>query len=80
VKFSASPNALVFSKADMERLFLTYNADLLAVVAPQLEPELKQQLAQRTFSEQAKGILKRVLAGRRPASSTCSQKLHAGRD
>jgi len=27
-------------------------------VAPQLEAELSEQLAQKTFSEQAKGILK----------------------
>src|SRR6266699_4600079 len=49
VKFKANQNALVFSKADMELPFVTYNADLLAIVAPQLEAELTQQLAQKTF-------------------------------
>src|SRR5207245_4346657 len=43
VKFKANQNALVFSKADMELPFVTYNADLLAIVAPQLEAELTQQ-------------------------------------
>jgi len=42
---------------------VTHNADLLATVAPQLEAELAQQLAQKTFGEQGKGILKQSLAG-----------------
>jgi len=48
VKFKAARNVLVFSKADMDGPFLTYNPDLLAAVAPQLEAELKQQLAEQT--------------------------------
>jgi len=63
VKFKSNQNALIFSKADIELPFITYNPDLLATVAPQLEAELAEQLAQRNFSEQAKGILKRLLAG-----------------
>src|SRR5262245_42618566 len=35
VKFRARENALVFSKADIDRPFLTHNPDLLAMVAPQ---------------------------------------------
>src|SRR5258707_2599525 len=34
--------------------FITYNSDLLATVAPQLEAELAEQLAQRNFSEDRK--------------------------
>jgi hypothetical protein len=66
VKFKTPRNALVFSKADMDGPFLTYNADLLAMVAPQLEAELRQQLAEKNLREQVKGVLKRLLAGRRP--------------
>src|SRR6266700_2250517 len=60
VKFRADRNALVFNRADMELPFVTHNADLLGVVAPQLEAELSEQLAHKTFSEQAKGILKHL--------------------
>src|SRR5882724_4602615 len=67
VKFDARQNALVFSKADIDRPFLTHNADLLAMVAPQLEAELTRQLAQKTTSEQVKGIVKKLLAGERTA-------------
>src|SRR6266567_9045473 len=76
VKFKTNQNALIFSRADMELPFVTYNADLLAAVAPQLEAELREQLAQKTFSEQAKGILKRLLAGQRPGIDDLARELH----
>jgi hypothetical protein len=43
VKFKCSQNVLIFSRADMGLPFVTYNADLLATVAPQLEAELVQR-------------------------------------
>jgi AraC-like DNA-binding protein len=76
VKFKATQNALIFSKSDMDLSFVTYNADLLATVAPQLEAELSEQLAQKTFSEQAKGILKQLLAGQRPGIQDLATELH----
>jgi AraC-like DNA-binding protein len=76
VKFKATQNALVFSKSDKDLPFVTYNADLLATVAPQLEAELTQQLAQKTFREQAKGILKQLLAGQRPGIQDLARELH----
>lgn len=76
IKFKASQNALIFSKADIELPFVTYNADLLATVAPQLEAELAEQLAQTTFREQAKGILKQLLAGQRPGIQDLARELH----
>lgn len=76
VKFKATQNALIFSKSDMDLPFVTYNADLLATVAPQLEAELSEQLAQKTFREQAKGILKQLLAGQRPGIEDLARELH----
>ena len=76
IKFKATQNALLFNKSDMDLPFVTYNADLLATVAPQLEAELAQQLAQKTFSEQAKGILKQLLAGQRPGIQDLARELH----
>jgi AraC-like DNA-binding protein len=66
VKFGARCNLLVFDKADVDRPFLTHNAELLALVAPQLDYELTLQLAQKSLSEQVKGIVKKLLAGQRP--------------
>jgi AraC-like DNA-binding protein len=67
---------LIFSKADMDLPFVTNNVELLAIVAPQLEGELAEQLAQETFSEQAKAILKRLLAGQRPGIQDLARELH----
>src|SRR6266567_4360445 len=75
VKFKAARNVLIFNKSDMDSAFLTYNADLLGAVAPQLEAELKQQLAEKSFREQVKGILKRLLAGERPAIEHVAREL-----
>ena len=75
VTFRAARNVLVFNKADMDAAFLTYNADLLAAVAPQLEAELKQQLMEENFREQVKGTLKRQLAGERPAIEHVAREL-----
>ena len=55
VKFKATQNALIFSKSDIELPFVTYNADLLATVAPQLEAELNRA----TRAEESKGTSKR---------------------
>ena len=37
---------------------------------------MTQQLAQETFSEQAKGILKQLLAGQRPGIQDLARELH----
>jgi len=75
LKFDAQNNLLVFNQADLERPFVTHNAELLAMVAPQLEAELAQQLNQRTFREQVKVTLKRVLAGQRPELRAVAREL-----
>jgi AraC-like DNA-binding protein len=75
VKFEAAHNALIFSKSDVDRPFLTHNPELLAMVAPQLEAELAYQVAQQTVPDQVKAILKRLLAGRRPAVQEVAREL-----
>jgi AraC-like DNA-binding protein len=75
VKFRAGQNTLVFARADLERPFLTHNEDLLAMVAPQLEAELSKALASRPIGEQVKGVLKQLLAGRRPGIEDVSREL-----
>jgi AraC-like DNA-binding protein len=75
VKFEAAKNVLVFHKNDVDAEFATYNAELLAMVAPQLEAELKQELGERSLREQVKGTLKRLLAGHRPAVKHVAREL-----
>jgi AraC-like DNA-binding protein len=66
----------VFETADVDRPFLTHNAELLALIAPQLESELTQQLAHKSLTEQVKSILKKLLAGQRPTLQDVSRELH----
>jgi AraC-like DNA-binding protein len=74
-KLEARQNAIVFAKADLDRPFLTHNSDLFATVAPQLEAELAQALASKAIGEQVKGILKPLLAGRRPGIEDVAREL-----
>jgi AraC-like DNA-binding protein len=75
VKFDARSNVLVFDRSDLARPFLTHNADVLAIVAPQLDAELAQQLSQRTFREHVKATLKKTLAGQRPELRAVAREL-----
>src|SRR5438270_1002232 len=62
----ARQNRLFFQVEDVDQPFITHNADLLELIAPQLEAQLKQYLTSKSLKEQAKGILKRSLAGQCP--------------
>jgi AraC-like DNA-binding protein len=75
VKFGARRNILVLHTADLDRPFLTHNAELLEMLDPQLDKALKEQRAQRSLSEQVKWILKRLLAGARPDVSAVAREL-----
>ena len=75
VTFGAAKNTIVFHKADLDRPFLTHNADLFAMLAPQLEAELKQVLASKAIGDQVKAVLKQLLAGRRPGIEDVAKEL-----
>lgn len=75
VKFGARRNLLVLHAADLDRPFLTYNAELLEMLNPQLERALKERRAQSSISGQVKWILKRLLAGSRPEISAVAGEL-----
>jgi AraC-like DNA-binding protein len=74
-KFDVHQNLIVFARADLDRPFLTHNADLFATVAPQLEAELSQALASKAIGEQVKVIVKRLLAGSRPGIEDVAREL-----
>lgn len=74
-KFDSRQNTLVFARADLDRPFLTHNAELFAAVAPQLDAELEQARASKAIGDQVKGVVKRLLAGRRPAIEDVAKEL-----
>jgi AraC-like DNA-binding protein len=66
VKFGVRHNKMLFRRRDLAQPFLTYNPEILELLAPQLDNELTRQLADQSLREQVKGTLKKMLAGRRP--------------
>ncbi len=76
VKFKAKQNLLVFARQDLDRPFVTHNPELLGMLVPQLEAELRYQLAQQTIGKQVKGMLKRLVAGQRPAIEDLARELN----
>lgn len=73
--FEESENAIVFARADLDRPFVTYNAELAAALAPQLEAELAEARSSAALGDRVKGILKRQLAGRRPEIGEVAREL-----
>lgn len=72
----AEHNAVVFRTSDMERPFVTRNAELLAVLAPQFERELMEEERDETFVERVRLAMQQKLTGRRPTIDDIADALH----
>jgi AraC-like DNA-binding protein len=76
ILFGAARNSIVFRASDANRPFVTRNAELLAMLAPQLDEELKQHKGQETFPERVRATIQRKLAGHRPRMHDIARELH----
>ena len=76
VNFGAARNAIVFRASDAALPFVTRNAELLAMLAPQLDEELKQHKSQETFPERVRAVIQRKLTGRRPKMHDIARELN----
>jgi AraC-like DNA-binding protein len=76
VVFGGHRNALVFRAADAQRRFVTRNAELLALLAPQFEEELKRETADENFAERVRLAIQQKLTGRRPTIDDIADALH----
>ena len=72
----AARNAIVFRAADAQRPFVTRNAELLAMLAPQFEEELKQENGDENFVERVRVAVQQKLTGRRPNIEDIADALH----
>jgi AraC-like DNA-binding protein len=72
----ASQNAIVFSAEHASLPFVTRNAELLDMLAPQFEEQLKQYSEQDTFVELVRGAIQQKLTGHRPAIDDVARALH----
>lgn len=69
-------NTIVFRATDAQRPFLTRNAELLGMLAPQLEEELKQENGGGNFAERVRGAIQQKLTGQRPTIEDIAGVLH----
>ena len=76
IVFGSPRNAIVFRASDAALPFVTRNAELLAMLAPQFDQELKQRKDQETFPERVRTTIQRNLAGRRPKMQDVARELH----
>lgn len=76
VFFGTARNALVFNSADAFVPFVTHNAELLAMLAPQIDAEVKKHKRQESFPELVRTTIQRKLAGGRPKMREIAREMH----
>ena len=72
----ASRNAIIFRAADATATFVTRNTELLDLLAPQFEEQLKQFKTEDTFVELVRSAIQDRLTGHRPSINVIAQTLH----
>ncbi len=73
----SSQNAIVFRSSDAELPFVTRNAELLEMLAPQFELDLKQHTSgDDSFLELVRGAIQQRLTGHRPTTDDVARELH----
>jgi AraC-like DNA-binding protein len=75
IKFKASRNAIVFRASDLDRPFITYNAELVAMLSPQIERELAKRKAELSVTGRVKWVLMRLLGGNTPEITVVAKEL-----
>jgi AraC-like DNA-binding protein len=76
VTTGAVHNAIVFRASDAECPFVTRNAELLDMLAPQFEQEMKQHDGQHSFEEMVRDAIRQRLTGNRPSIDDVARDLH----
>ena len=72
----AARNAIVFRASDATAQFATRNAELLELLAPQFEEQLRQYKEEDSFIELVRRAIQDRLTGQRPSIDLISQALH----
>lgn len=79
IKFRAPHNVLILRPTDLDRVFVTHNAELLEMLQPQLGSALAKLRAEGSTREQVKWLIKRILAGTRPDIAGVAKELGVSR-
>lgn len=66
VRFAAKRNCLTLRCSDLDKSFVSYNAELLDILLPELDRRLQQQALSASLAEQIRWVLRRRLTAGRP--------------
>ncbi|ASK64471.1 AraC family transcriptional regulator [Virgibacillus phasianinus] len=66
VQIGGNCNKLTLHRSDLDRSFVSYNAELLKILAPVLDQSLDEQQHRTSITRMVKWIMKRSLTGGRP--------------
>ena len=75
VHFGAREDRLTFCRADLEKPFVSYNAELLNILIPEFDRRLDQLSHGSSLAEQIKWVLRRRLSAGRPDISSVATEL-----
>ena len=73
-----APRNVIFRAADATKPFVTRNAELLDLLAPQFEEQLRQYKEEDSFLELVRRTIQDKLTGHRPSIDAISRALHMG--
>ncbi len=76
--FGASRNAIIFRAADAQLPFVTRNAELLEMLAPQFEQQLAREHPHERFPDRVRMAIQERLTGQRPTIEMIADMLHMG--
>ncbi|WP_394835685.1 AraC family transcriptional regulator [Pendulispora rubella] len=76
IRFDAPLDLLVLDERDLARPFVTHNADLLELMLPALESQLRQSLTARSLADDVKTALGRHMHGERPSVERIAEDMH----
>jgi len=75
VRFAPEINRLSFRRTDLDKPFVSYNAELLDILIPELERRLEQQARSATLAGQIRWVLRRRLTAGRPDIRSVAREL-----
>ncbi|MBA3948031.1 MAG: AraC family transcriptional regulator [Herpetosiphonaceae bacterium] len=76
VDFNADHDVLILSQQAMETPFHTFNPDMLALLIPQLEMQLRDDVAEQTFRDQVKSLVRTMLPNKQPTMQDIARELN----
>ena len=75
VRIGADYNRLTLHRVDLDRPFISYNAELLEILTPVLDQSVDEQQHSRSITDMVKWVMKRILPGGRLSIQTVASEL-----